>query len=249
MLSTTMFIELTATAVAAGIARLLWALADPQAKVLRKVEPRINRLANQLCYGMDEDGCAAFEDSWGNYGSILANTKPAGAVTSPITNICQTILAEVNGGTDGPSVGRAEECDGKEESRAEDTDLASGLLSVIHTRSGRHAAAKKAAAFCKAEKGVMDHNKANELVAARVVREFLTDRGVRPSHIAAISPLAVSLVFVRTVHEIEARQLLASGPVVARREAYDAAYYTNLPGEGWLGWLRHRRVVTKPPTA
>jgi len=124
-----------------------------------------------------------------------------------------------------------------------------GLLAYVHVKRGRQAAAKRAASYAKAKLGLPKYSEANVLVVSRLVRDYLQEVGMRPSHIAAVAPLAVSLTFIPTHADIEAKQVYASQAAVEAREAHDATYYTKVPGKGPLGWLRSRVVYTGQPAA
>lgn len=124
-----------------------------------------------------------------------------------------------------------------------------GLLARLQSKSGRQAAAKRAASHVRAKIGLPEYRQANVMVASRLVRDYLSECGVRPSHVAAIAPIATALVFVPTAADIEAKQMLAAAAVVERREAMEADYYTDLRGSGLFGMLRARRVITTGPRA
>lgn len=58
---------------------------------------------------------------------------------------------------------------------------------------------------------------ANRLVVQRKVSDIMREHGVRPTHITAIMPQAVALVFIPTEAEIEAQMILASSAAATRR--------------------------------
>jgi len=80
-----------------------------------------------------------------------------------------------------------------------DADLTSDPVSkeVKRVRSSRRVAyAVRVAFLAKAKVGLLANNRANELVYARLCREFMQEHGVRPSHIAHQVPLAVAACFI-----------------------------------------------------
>jgi len=69
--------------------------------------------------------------------------------------------------------------------------------------------------------------------------------GVRPTHIRAIIPLALELVFTPSLVDIEAAQLRASRSVLDRIYERDKDWYTHDPR--WLmNWFGARRTRPAP---
>lgn len=123
----------------------------------------------------------------------------------------------------------------------------SGLLAQLVTPSGRNRAARRAAAHVRAKVGLLKRTEANDLVVGRLLRDYLSEKGVRPTHVVAIEPIARTYYYMPTTEDIYARQLDASRSAVEQRARYEATYYTDIPGRGLFGWFRRMRVYTGPP--
>lgn len=108
----------------------------------------------------------------------------------------------------------------------------------------RNKAALRASAYVRSKIGLPTRTQANELVAGRLIRDFLCEKGMRPSHILATEPIALELVFTPTATDIRARQVGAARATVEMREAHQATYYTRMGG---VFGLFRRRVETAPP--
>lgn len=94
------------------------------------------------------------------------------------------------------------------------------------TKVGRQRCAKMAAAYVRSKVGLMKRTEANRQVAGRLIRDHLQERGVRPTHIMAIAPIAEVLCFVPTEADITAAQLLASTAVLNSIEEAEAKWYS-----------------------
>lgn len=210
------------TATVGTLACAAWWSAFPGAFHTRQVPKHVEMNMQQIIKSEDAD-LEDDEEPWGAYPE---------QTTEPVESLARALV--------GP------------EETVEDALLrlrGNGLLARLRSKSGRQAAAKRAASHVRAKIGLPEYRQANVMVASRLVRDYLSECGVRPSHIAAIAPIAVALVFVPTAADIEAKQMLATAAAVERREAMDANYYTDLRGNGWFGGLRTRRVVTAGPRA
>lgn len=91
-------------------------------------------------------------------------------------------------------------------------------------RRGSYAA--RVAREAKAHFGLLERSEANRLVLHKWCRDRMVEHGVRPSHMAALLPLAVQLAFVPLQEEIEAAQLSATLVVHKREEMM----------KGWCGF-------------
>jgi len=79
----------------------------------------------------------------------------------------------------------------------------------------------------------MQRTAANRLVLYRWFRDQMLEHGVRPSHIAAIKPIAIELFFIRTREECLAAQVAASEFAEARAEKFAESHHR----QHWL-WGR-----------
>lgn len=75
---------------------------------------------------------------------------------------------------------------------------------------------------------------ANKLMVQKMCRDYMKERGMRESHMPAHMPMAVTLTFVPTKYEIQARQLEASAEFAAR-EAESQVWGRRT---GWFGVSR-----------
>jgi len=64
----------------------------------------------------------------------------------------------------------------------------------------------------------MKYNVANCTIVDQEASRMMVDHGVRPAHIALLKPMVVSLFFIPTRAEIEARQILADSGALDRLE-------------------------------
>lgn len=220
-----------------------WQWAFPHARRQRLVPRPVEVRAHLLLQEIEDDADCEDEEDWGAYGQTIAAVPQQDGSSQTVT---QTDTVEITQSEQETPPQR----DGSSQTDevAATTTPASvrqpghGLLGSVHLPRGRQAAAKRAASHVKASLGLPRYTEANAMVVGRLVRDLLSERGVRPKHIAAIAPVAVSLVFLPTKHDIYAKQLLASSAAAAQREAMDAEYYTEMHGEGPLGALRWRQV-------
>lgn len=67
--------------------------------------------------------------------------------------------------------------------------------------------------------GTPKYTEANILVVRRKAADIMEEHGVRPSHIAALLPMTVALVFTPLPEEIEAARFMASAAAAERRRA------------------------------
>lgn len=108
--------------------------------------------------------------------------------------------------------------------------------------TGRSLAARRAAAYVRSKIGLPKRTEANRLVAGRLIRDYLTEQGVRPSHIVVIEPIALYLVFKPNQSDILGRQLDASAIAHEAREEYGRDWFSRI-GKGWF-WSRAVRAPT-----
>jgi hypothetical protein len=78
--------------------------------------------------------------------------------------------------------------------------------------------------------GTPKYTEANVLVVRRKVSDIMEEHGVRPTHRAALMPLAVALVFTPMREEVLAAQFMASYAAARRRE--EAGVWSREHG-GW----------------
>lgn len=106
---------------------------------------------------------------------------------------------------------------------------------VRRTRAKYPRCAVITAHHVKSQMGPVKRTEANRLVAARIARDYLKDRGVRPTHMNQIIPIALALVFTPTEADILEQQLMGSTAFVEADEDHTATYHSR--GSGLVGWL------------
>lgn len=91
---------------------------------------------------------------------------------------------------------------------------------AMRCQRARRGYAGRVARQVKADRGfgTPKYTEANLLVVRRKVADIMEEHGVRPTHIAALMPLAVALVFTPMREEILAAQFMASAAAAQRRE-------------------------------
>lgn len=107
---------------------------------------------------------------------------------------------------------------------------------------------RMASAAAKRKFGLPKCTEANMLVVGKAVRDWLEEKGVRPTHIEHIAPLATAAVFVPTRADIEARAILASSTVVGLRAEYDATYFSDAPRAWYRPSTWFGRAYARPFT-
>lgn len=91
---------------------------------------------------------------------------------------------------------------------------------AMRCQRARRGYAGRVARQVKADRGfgTPKYTEANMLVVRRKVADIMEEHGVRPTHIAALMPLAVALVFTPMKEEVLAQQFMASAAAAQRRE-------------------------------
>lgn len=105
------------------------------------------------------------------------------------------------------------------------------LLDNMGSVKCRHRAARLAAAHVRSKIGLPKRSEANDLVVARLARDFLVERGVRPTHIQRIAPIALEFVYIPNDDDIFAAQLRQTRAVLEQVEAFEGQWYTKT--DGW----------------
>jgi len=59
-----------------------------------------------------------------------------------------------------------------------------------------------AVAHARAKIGVVADNAANRMVVSRVIRDYMSGRAMRPSHVAFYAPVAIELYFIPTSQDV-----------------------------------------------
>lgn len=120
------------------------------------------------------------------------------------------------------------------DSRALDRDDEEFVVAECSRPVGRSKAARRAAAHVRSKIGLPKMSEANRLVAGRLIRDFLSDSGVRPSHIVAIEPIALFLVFLPRREDILGKQLEHSMLMVERQAEYNGYWFSLV--RSWFWW-------------
>lgn len=97
--------------------------------------------------------------------------------------------------------------------------------------------ARAAAMEVKAKVGLLKDTEANNLVAGRIIRDYLKERGLRPSHIAQIAPIATVLALMPMRADVEARKMRATAQAYERGEEYYGDWVSVVRRRygGWAG--------------
>jgi hypothetical protein len=110
----------------------------------------------------------------------------------------------------------------------EDADLTCQIESkdIKLVKSNRRVSyAVRVAHIAKAQVGLLDNTKANELVYSRLCRDEMVKHGVRPSHIAHMVPLAVAACFIPLDSDFLAASLRRSDLMKERRSLLGSPIY------------------------
>jgi hypothetical protein len=96
--------------------------------------------------------------------------------------------------------------------------------------------------LCKTQlPGITVDNKANRLVAHRFIYNAMVEKGLRPSHIHRMLPIAIEMVFVPDSYELDAREIANSHAVLDALEARDRVVHSR--GVSWaLNWFGRYRT-------
>lgn len=105
---------------------------------------------------------------------------------------------------------------------------------VLSNPGERSRMVRAASAAARVKVGFPNATEANRLVVGRLVRDYMVERGVRPTHIQCLAPLATALCFIPTQADVEARQMLASSYAVQMFEEERTKYWS----WGAVRWLR-----------
>lgn len=96
--------------------------------------------------------------------------------------------------------------------------------------------------LCKTQlPGITVDNKANRLVAHRFIYNAMVEKGLRPSHIHRMLPIAIEMVFVPDRYELDAREIANSHAVLDALEERDRVVHSR--GVRWaLNWFGRYRT-------
>lgn len=125
-------------------------------------------------------------------------------------------------------------------------EVAESVSPKVRSDADRSRISRLASAAAKVKFGLPKCTEANMLVVGKFIRDWLDERGVRPSHIEHIAPIATALVFVPTRADVEARAILASRPVVQAFEAYNATYWSESQPLWWKPSTWFGRAYARP---
>lgn len=105
--------------------------------------------------------------------------------------------------------------------------------------------ARAAAMEVKAKVGLLKDTEANNLVVGRIVRDYLAARGLRPTHIAQIAPMATVLALTPMRADVEARMMRATAVAYERSEEYYGDWFFTVVRRygGWASWGPIRRLI------
>lgn len=118
---------------------------------------------------------------------------------------------------------------------------------LMPTRRTRYRFARTLAAKAKEEfPGMQENTKSNRLVVHRYIRDRMREHKMRLSHIDTMLPIAVSIFFIPTEAEIEARRLDASSAVLDQVEDGTRKLQTRQHADlfNWFGSARKRPEPT-----
>lgn len=121
-----------------------------------------------------------------------------------------------------------------------------GDVAVPTCATGRMRCARQCAWYVKSKVGLPKRTEANREMVSRLARDWLRDRGLRPSHICRVAPIATALVFVPSADDVDARQIDACTAAVDAREAYEAGWADRR--FTWVGAIRDALVGRRAPT-
>ncbi len=82
--------------------------------------------------------------------------------------------------------------------------------SVPLNKSDPNRITRMAVAHMRTELGLLNDTQANRMVASEVVRKYMKNHGMRPSHIAHQFPTAVEVYFLRSSRDEELRMMRRS---------------------------------------
>lgn len=77
-------------------------------------------------------------------------------------------------------------------------------------QAGRQRIVRAAVAYARAELGLLGDTGANRMVVSNVIRKFMKEHGMRPSHISHSFMLAVDMYFLRSTGDEELRLMRRS---------------------------------------
>lgn len=121
-----------------------------------------------------------------------------------------------------PEVTRLVQTDGCDDDgciETNDVDEDTGKQTFVERCVERPTAFRRwAVAMVKAEVGTVRKTEANRLMVSKIIRDILSEHGVRKSHWHLHLPVIEALYFVPDNAQLEARSLMGS-PEVKRREA------------------------------
>lgn len=103
----------------------------------------------------------------------------------------------------------------------------------------------KCAVQARVKFGTVKDTEANREMLSDFIRKHMVERGVRPSHIVQLYPLAVTLALVPTGHDIESARMLGSATRRDADEAYGARWHPN----EFAAWIRDIKTTLSRPAA
>lgn len=118
-------------------------------------------------------------------------------------------------------------CEDCEDADASSLDKAG---SPIERKRARRRFLSRIVAEARAHFPPMKRTQANSLVLDRWFRDQMVGHGVRPTHIAALKPLAIAVFYVRSEADIAAAEFASSELVDTQERRYKEAWAPTKPG-------------------